>query len=104
MRPSALLSPGQAVGAVPDELTLDLLGLDPAIEILSVSGRHRQRSVGSRISLERAIAPLDPCAAVGNRQPRRSAKGCAGSRPGIALSAGASTGEGVAATVVLRGD
>jgi hypothetical protein len=97
-------SPGQVVGAVSHELTLDLLALDPAIELLAIPGGHSQGSVRSRISLERAIAPPDPCAAIGNRQPRRSAKGCARSRSGIALSAGASTGEGVAATVVLRGN
>src|SRR5271169_321031 len=81
----------------------NLLTLDPAIELLPVSGRHRQGSVRSRITFERAIAPPDPRAAIGNRQPRRSAKGCARSRSGIALSARPSTGEGVAAAGVLRG-
>ena len=99
---SALLSPRQAIGAIAYKLTLDLLALDPAIELLAILGGHSQGSVRSRISLERAIAPPDPCAAIGNRQPGRSAKGCARSRSGIALSAGSSTGEGVAGTVVLR--
>jgi hypothetical protein len=102
--PSALLLPCQAICTVPHELTLDLLALDPTIELLAISGGHCQRSVGRRISLERAVTPPDPRAAIGNRQPRRSTKGCARSRSGITLCTGPAAREGVPATVVLRGN
>src|ERR1700730_373565 len=104
-RRSALLSPGQSLGAVSNDLAFDhMLVINAPVEPLAISGRHRQHALRGHLSLERAIAPPDPCAAIGNRQPGRSAKGCARFRSGIALSEGASTGEGVAGTVVLCGN
>jgi hypothetical protein len=101
-RRSALLSPGQSIGAVSNDLALDhMFVINAPVELVAISGRHRQHALRGHLSFERAIAPPDPCAAIGNRQPGRSAKGCARSRSGIALSAGASTGEGVPTAVVL---
>lgn len=101
---SALFLPYQAICAIPNQLTLDLLGLDPAIKLLSVSGRHRQRSVRSSMPLERAVAPPDPRETDGDRQFRRGTKGRARSGPRITLGAGPAARQSIPGAVVLRGN
>src|SRR5437868_4678089 len=87
-RRSALLAPCQGVCAIPQELTLDLLALDAPIEFLSVSGRHRQRPVGSRTSFERSVIPPDPREAVADHQFRQGTEGGARSGSRVTLGAG----------------